>query len=83
MGALTSSGSTNTRNIIRYSDLQVSTSQLDIGITLFWGQRRISPNCIWYNDFQSHKANAGKGGSKGGEYTYTAAVILALGEGVM
>jgi Putative phage tail protein len=82
MGAL-SGGGTNTKNVIRYSDLQVSTSQLDIPITLFWGQRRISPNCIWYNDFQSHKVNAGKGASKGGEYTYSAAVILGLGEGVM
>ena len=82
MGALTSGG-TNTKNIIRYSDLQVSTSQLDSPVTLFWGQRRISPNCIWYNDFQSHKQSAGKGASKGGDYTYTAAVILALGEGVM
>lgn len=83
MGALIGGGKTNTKNIIKYSDLQVSTSQLDIPITLFWGQRRISPNCIWYNNFQAHKQNAGKGGSKGGEYTYTAAVILALGEGVM
>src|SRR5208282_4683797 len=83
MGALIGGGATNTKNIIKYSDLQVSTSQLDIPITLFWGQRRISPNCIWHNNFQSHKAAAGKGGSKGGEYTYSAAVILALGEGVM
>jgi hypothetical protein len=82
MGAL-SGGGTNTKNIIRYSDLQVSTSQLDSPVTLFWGQRRISPNCIWYNDFQSHKQSAGKGASKGGDYTYTAAVILALGEGVI
>ena len=75
--------STNTKNIVKYSDLQVSTSQLDIPITLFWGQRRISPNCIWYNNFQSHKQSEGKGGGKGGDYTYSAAVILALGEGVM
>src|SRR5580700_3998872 len=83
MGALSGGGNTNTKNIIKYSDLQVSTSQLDIPVTLFWGQRRISPNCIWYNDFQSHKQSAGKGASKGGDYTYTAAVILALGEGVI
>ena len=83
MGALVGSGSTNTKNIIKYSDLQVSTSQLDLPIQLFWGQRRISPNCIWYNDFKSHPLNSGKGGGKGGQYTYSAAVILALGEGVM
>ena len=61
MGALVGGG-TNTQNVIKYSDLQVSTSQLDLPVTLFWGQRRISPNCIWYNDFQSHKQNAGKQG---------------------
>ncbi len=91
MGALFGGGGTNTRNVIRYSDLQVSTSQLDIPVTLFWGQRRISPNCIWYNNFQSHASSSGgKGSGKGGggksgptQYTYTAAVILALGEGVM
>jgi hypothetical protein len=82
MGALFGGGA-NTQNVIRYSSLQVSTSQLDIPITLFWGQRRISPNVIWYNNFQSHKASAGKGGGKGQGYTYSAAVILALGEGVM
>jgi len=83
MGALVGGGGTNTRNIIKYSSLQVSTSQLDIPRTLFWGQRRISPNCIWYNDFQSHKEGAGKGGGKTTGYTYSAAVILALGQGVM
>jgi hypothetical protein len=82
MGALVGGSGTNTKNIVKYSDLQVSTSQLDIPITLFWGQRRISPNCIWYNHFQSHKQSAGKGGKTTG-YTYSAAVILALGEGVM
>lgn len=84
MGALIGGGATNTKNIIRYSDLQVSTSQLDIPVTLFWGQRRISPNCIWYNDFKSYAQSAGKGGGgKTTGYTYSAAVILAMGEGVM
>jgi len=83
MGALIGGGSTNTKNIIKYSDLQISTSQLDMPIQLFWGQRRISPNIIWYNDFKSHPLSSGKGGGKGGQYTYSAAVILALGEGVM
>lgn len=83
MGALVGGEKTNTQQVIKYSDLQVSTSQLDIPITLFWGQRRISPNCIWYNNFQAHNISQGKGGGKQKEYDYTAAVILALGEGVM
>ncbi len=77
------SGGANTKNIIKYSQLQVSTSQLDIPIALFWGQRRISPNCVWYSDFQSHKQSAGKGGGKATGYTYSASLILGLGEGVM
>jgi hypothetical protein len=49
------------------------------------GQRRIGSNLIDYVDFKKHKQSAkGKGGGKGGgQYTYSAAVILALGFGVM
>lgn len=84
MGAHLSGGKTNAKAVIRYSSLQVSTSLLDVPVTLFWGQRRISPNCIWYNNFKSHPANkGGKGGNKGGQYTYTASVITALCEGVV
>ena len=55
-------------------------------ITLVWGKNRVSPNLVWYNNFQAHKQSGkgagGKGGSKGsGNYTYTAAVIFGLCEG--
>lgn len=76
--------SANTQKIIKYSGIQISTSQLDIPVTLFWGQRRISPNLIWYNNFQAKAVSAkgkGGGGKGGGNYDYSAAVILALGEG--
>jgi len=76
--------SANTQKVIKYSGIQVSTSQLDMPVTLFWGQRRISPNLIWYNNFVAKAVSAkGKGGGgKGGQqYDYSAAVILALGEG--
>lgn len=75
-------GKPNTQAVVKYSQLQTNTSMLDIPITIMWGQRRMSANCVWVNDFQKHKQNAkGKGGGKSTQYTYTAAVILALGEG--
>jgi hypothetical protein len=68
-----------------YSGIQVSTSAYDLPVQWLRGQRRISSNLIDYVDFKKHKQSAkGKGGGKGGgQYTYSAAVILALGFGVM
>jgi hypothetical protein len=56
-------------------------------ITLAWGLCRLSPNLIWYGDFasQQQSAQGGKGGGGGkgsGQYDYTAAVIMALCQGV-
>jgi hypothetical protein len=68
---------------IWYSGLNVGSSQLDLPVPLFWGQRRLATNAIWYGDFQKHAVSPkGKGGGKGGqEYDYTAAVIMAMCEG--
>ena len=72
---------------IWYSGLNVSSSQLDLPIPIFWGQRRLSTNAIWYGNFEKHSANGkGKGAlTKGSNqnYTYTAATITALCEGVV
>lgn len=71
---------------IVYSSLQVSTSQLNLPIALFWGQRRLGVNAFWFNDFQKHKQSAkgkGGGGKGGGQYTYSAAVLLGLCEGAI
>src|ERR1700688_1790095 len=77
----------NTPQPIWYSGLNVSSSQLDLPIPIFWGQRRLSTNAIWYGNFQKHSANSkGKGGLSKGQsqnYTYTAATITALCEGVV
>jgi hypothetical protein len=75
---------TNTQAVVKYGSLQVGTSQIDIPIPYLLGQRRINYNCVWFNHFVATPANAkGKGGSTKGEqqYTYTAAVVLAAGEG--
>lgn len=70
---------------IIYTGIQVQTSALDMPIPYGYGQNRISFNLIWYNNFQKHDEGGlfGKGGGKGDNYTYSAAVILALGEGII
>ncbi len=67
-----------------YSGLNVSSSQFDLPIPIFWGQRRLATNAIWYNNFQRHnQGGKGKGGDGKGEqvYDYTASTIVALCEG--
>lgn len=66
-----------------YTGIDVQTSSYNLPIPLGWGKNRRSFNLIWYNNFQKHKQSSGKGGGKGGQYTYTAAVILSLGEGII
>jgi len=67
-----------------YTGIQIQTSAYNLPIPFGWGKNRISFNALWYNDFQKHKQSGGKGGGKGsGGYTYTAAVILGLGEGII
>lgn len=85
MGDFLTGGSGAAQAPIIYAGIQVGTSQYDLPVQWLRGQRRVSTNLVWYNNFQKHKQSAkGKGGGKGGgQYTYTAAVILGLGFGVM
>lgn len=68
-----------------YSGLKVSTSQFDVPKQIFWGRRRLTWNAIDYVNFKAKKVGNKKsgGGKKGGGqlYTYSASVVLALGEG--
>ncbi len=60
-----------------------------MAIPIVWGQNKISPNLIWFANFQAIPGGSGKGiGGKGGlggggaqSYTYQADLILALCEG--
>jgi hypothetical protein len=72
-----------------YTGLQIQTAVNALPIPIVWGESKLAPNVVWYNSFQSHPQNGSSGG-KGGifrsggssaEYTYTAAVIMALAEG--
>ncbi|HEX3916533.1 MAG TPA: phage tail protein [Caulobacteraceae bacterium] len=69
---------------IRYSGLNVGTSQFDLPVPIFWGTRRLTTNAIWFNDFTKTPAGGkGKGGGAKAQqaYDYKAAVILGLCEG--
>ena len=66
----------------QYSSLQVQSSSNNVAVPLGWGLTRVAPNLIGWWDFKSHKAKQqggkGGGGKGGGQYTYTAAVAMAL-----
>ncbi len=83
MSGFGKSASPTNRPIV-YSALQVSTSQYNVPIRLFWGTCRIGSNAMDYDNFQKHQQSAkGKGGGgKGGQINdYTADVLLGLCEG--
>ena len=71
-----------------YTGLQIQTAVNALPIPIVWGESKVAPNVVWYNNFQS-QAEGSSGGGKGGifgagsasGYTYTAAVIMALAEG--
>lgn len=72
--------------------LSIQSSAFGLPVPLFWGKSRLSGNMIWYGDFTpiahtTTQSSGGKGGggveSKNTSYTYTAAFILGLSEGVI
>ena len=79
----------------RLSAMQIQTSNYGKAIQIVYGTTRVSPNLIYYTDFQAiahttttSSGGGGKGGGGGGggsstntTYTYKAAVMMALGEG--
>ena len=84
MGTLFGGGRSPGNKPLVYSGLNISTSQWNMPIALFWGQRRLSTNAIDYDGFKKHKQKAkgkGGGGKGGSSYTYSADVLLGLCEG--
>ncbi len=72
--------------------LKIQSSNYGLTIPLVWGRARMAGNLIWYGGFQSiaHTTETEQGGKGGGgvvqkdtTYTYSASVIMALGEGPM
>jgi hypothetical protein len=73
-------------------NLRIQTSVYGAAIPLVYGRTRISGNLLWYGGFAAipHTSTTSSGGKGGGsvkqsttDYTYTAAIVMALGEGVM
>jgi hypothetical protein len=73
----------------RLNNIQLQSSSYGLPLALYYGTNRGTGNLIWYGNFKaiphSQKASGGKGlfapSSKTTDYTYTAAVLMALGEG--
>ncbi len=74
-----------------YTGLQIQTAVNALPVPIVWGESKVAPNIVWYNNFQTIAEQSGGGGGKGGifgggggtttGYTYTASVIMALCEG--
>ena len=73
-----------------YTGLQIQTAVNALAVPIVWGESKLAPNIIWYNNFQTIPVQSGGGGGKGGifggggtttSYNYTASVIMALCEG--
>ncbi|MBV7489853.1 phage tail protein [Pseudomonas sp. PDM30] len=86
------SSSTITTSATRINALQVQSSASGKPIAWIAGRNRISPNLIYYTDFEAvakttKKKSGGKGGGgatqKDTTYTYYAALILAIGRGTL
>lgn len=77
--------------ITRLNSIQLQSSSYGLPLALLYGTNRCTGNLIWYGNFKSiphtQKAAGGKGlfspSSKTTDYTYTAAVMIALGEGAI
>lgn len=74
-----------------YTGLQIQTAVNALPIPIVWGESKLAPNVVWYNNFQSiAQQSSSGGGGKGGlfstattttGYTYAASIIMALCEG--
>lgn len=79
--SLGSAGSYN-RNAPKITGVQVQTSVNTLPNAIFWGTLKRAGNLLEYTDFQKHKQQSGKGiGGKSDQFTYSASIILAVGEG--
>jgi hypothetical protein len=82
-------GSDITTTEPRIGSLRLQQSSQGVPIALLWGRNRLSPNILWFDDFEAieHRATqeAGKGGGTtmtNVTFTYRASVLLGLCAGV-
>ena len=74
----------------QFNSIQTMQSSYGNCLPLVYGRTRIPGTIIWYTNFTATASTDGGGGGKGGggntgntTYTYSASVIIALGEGAM
>jgi hypothetical protein len=73
----------------KIAEIQIQTSNYGGVVPIVYGSNRVSGNLIWYRDFTATQHNETQQGGKGGggtritqtNYTYTAAIMLAIAEG--
>jgi hypothetical protein len=65
---------------IKYDGVLVQSSMLGISIPMFWGTTKLSCNMVDYLDFQQHKQNTGGKGGAPTTYTYSATLVLVIGQ---
>ena len=79
-------GMVKSPSVQRINQLVVQQSAYGVPMTIGWGTNRTQANLIWYNGFQAkaQKTSSGKGGgSTTTGYTYSASVMMAVGEGAI
>ena len=78
-------GRTASVTATKVAGLQVQTSSQGIVIPLGWGRNRVKANLVWFGNFQAVASTTKTGGKGGGvkqtTYSYTGALIMAVGEG--
>ncbi len=76
--------------ITEYYGLQIQGTSAAVPVPIIYGRNTITPNVVWYENFQAHaQGNGGKGGGKGGaggkggstSWSYTADIIMGICEG--
>lgn len=89
-GLLGGSPGTQSASPKELNGIQTMQSSYGNAVPLVYGRTRIPGTIIWYANFTATAQTSGGGGGKGGggtasttSYTYSAAVIISLGEGQM
>lgn len=91
MSGIFGGGQTNSTTDTQIGSMRVQTSAYGVAIPIGWGKPRITGNLLWYGDFTAipHTSTQESGGKGGGEaptnttFSYTAAVIIGLCEGMV
>ena len=89
MSGLLGGGGNITNTESRFGSLRVQQSSEGVPIALLWGRNRVSPNLLWFDDFQAIESRTSQQAGKGGgttvtsvNYTYRASLIMGLCAGV-